>query len=144
VKLFIDTSSLFKLYHLENGTIELRKFLAENSVSAVYISGITEIELHSTVFKKLRTNEIKQEQSDIILGNINKDIQKYVLVTLNHSIINTAKKLFFRYGVQGLRSLDALQMASAIAVKESIDFAITSDSLLNTFFQEENLPTFKI
>jgi predicted nucleic acid-binding protein len=42
---------------------------------------------------------------------------------------------------QGLRTLDAIQLASAIEVKEVVDKYFTSDKLLISLFEKENLPT---
>lgn len=60
MNLFFDTSALFKLYHKEEGTQELTDFFTGNSVNAIYLSGITEIEFSSAVWKKCRKKEIDE------------------------------------------------------------------------------------
>lgn len=40
MKVFFDTSSLFKLYHRESGTDELITFLQDNKIEAIYLSEI--------------------------------------------------------------------------------------------------------
>ena len=38
MKIFLDTSSLFKLYHQEAGTAELEQVFAQGKISHVYLS----------------------------------------------------------------------------------------------------------
>jgi hypothetical protein len=42
-----------------------------------------------------------------------------------------------RYGLKGLRSLDAIQLASVISVKANIDLALTGDITLKQILTEE-------
>lgn len=52
MKLYLDTSSLFKLYHNESGTEEMDSIFSDNEVTRVFISEITSVEFISAVFKK--------------------------------------------------------------------------------------------
>ena len=67
MNVFLDTSTLFKLYHREEGTEELVTFLANHEVARLYISEITSVEFYSAVTKKLRMNEITLEQANGII-----------------------------------------------------------------------------
>jgi len=44
MKVFFDTSSLFKLYHNESGTQELMDFLNTNSIEEIYLAEIAKVE----------------------------------------------------------------------------------------------------
>lgn len=52
MNIFLDTSSLFKLYHREGGTKELENLFNELPISEVSLSEITKIEFSSTVWKR--------------------------------------------------------------------------------------------
>ncbi len=43
------------------------------------------------------------------------------------------------YGIDGLRTLDSIQLASALAVKNEVNKYFTSDKLLRLLFEKENL-----
>lgn len=51
MKIFLDTSSLFKLYHKETGTTELEDIFSTEKITTVYLSEIAKIEFASTVWK---------------------------------------------------------------------------------------------
>jgi len=42
------------------------------------------------------------------------DWQKYQFIEVNSALLNTARKLTLKYGLQGVRTLDSLQLASAM------------------------------
>lgn len=58
MKIFLDTSSLIKLYHTEIGTDDLDKLLDENSVQEIFLAEIAKIEFSSAVWKKVRTKDL--------------------------------------------------------------------------------------
>lgn len=58
MKIFLDTSSLFKLYHKETGTTELEELFLTAKITTIYLSEIAKIEFASTLWKKVRTKEI--------------------------------------------------------------------------------------
>ncbi len=53
---------------------------------------------------------------------------------------SNAKLLILKYGQDGLRTLDALQFASAIEVKDLVNKYFTADKLLLSLFEKEYLP----
>jgi predicted nucleic acid-binding protein len=54
MKIFLDTSSLFKLYHKESGTQEIMDFFNENIIEGIFLADLTEIEFSSVIWKKCR------------------------------------------------------------------------------------------
>jgi hypothetical protein len=54
-------------------------------------------------------------------------------------LILHAKNLVTKYGVQGLRTLDSIQLASVVSVKFDVSFAVTADNLLRTFIKLEGI-----
>lgn len=67
MKIFLDTSSLFKLYHRETDTAELEHLFSTVKITTVYLSEIAKIEFTSTVWKKVRTKEIAQLEAQTTL-----------------------------------------------------------------------------
>jgi predicted nucleic acid-binding protein len=55
MKIFLDTSSLFKLYHREADTFLLEQLFSAVTITNVFLSEISKIEFTSTVWKKVRT-----------------------------------------------------------------------------------------
>ena len=50
MKIFLDTSSLFKLYHEEEGTEELEKVFSQAKITEIFLSEITKVEFTSTIW----------------------------------------------------------------------------------------------
>jgi predicted nucleic acid-binding protein len=50
MKAFFDTSSLFKLYHIEHGSEDILKFLELQRIESIFIAEITIIEFSSISF----------------------------------------------------------------------------------------------
>ena len=139
MKIFIDTSSLFKLYHKEEGTEELMAFLRQNTIEKIYLSELTMIEFDAVVWKKFRKNEIDKDKVDILINNFEKDWIKFTFIKDNNQLKLNARKLIARYGKDGLRSLDAIQLASAVSIKSSTDIFISDDKLLVKLLMSEKL-----
>jgi len=140
MKIFIDTSSLFKLYHKENGTDILEQFFRNNTVTTVFLTEIAKIEFASTVWKKVRTQEINEGESLTILKRFETDFDKYTFIQIDSIITEQARTLITKYGMQGLRTLDSIQLSTAVVLKNECGIFISSDRLLNTFFENESLP----
>lgn len=139
MKIFLDTSSLIKLYHTEQGTDELDKLLDENSVQEIYLSEIAKIEFNSAVWKKVRTKDLTKEEADEIIGSFQTDYQKYSFITTDHQLLNAARDLVTKYGLAGIRTLDSIQLASIVSVKKELSLAITADDLLKSLINQEGV-----
>ena len=63
MKIFLDTSALFKLYHVENGSEDVEKILHQNSKTIVFLSELTQIEFISAVWKRFRKQDIDELQA---------------------------------------------------------------------------------
>ena len=51
MKIFLDTSSLFKLYHQEVGTNELENLFTKVKITHIFLSEIAKVEFTSTIRK---------------------------------------------------------------------------------------------
>ena len=114
MKIFLDTSSLFKLYHREIETSEIESLFSAVKITTLFLSEITKIEFASTVWKKVRTKDITEAEAQITLALFESDFAKYVFVIPDSIIIEKARMLTSKYGMQGLRTLDGIQLATAV------------------------------
>ncbi len=67
MNIFLDTSSLIKLYFFEEGTILLETFLSENDINFIFLSEISKLEFESTLWKKVRTKELEEQKAKLQL-----------------------------------------------------------------------------
>ena len=141
MKKFLDTSSLFKRCKNEIGSGEIEKVLLDNNLTGIFLSEITKLEFLSAVFKRVRIKDLSIVEAKQIIEAFEDDTQKYIIVPLNKTILDVARQLIFKYGENGLRTLDALQLSSAIEVRTLVSKYFSSDKLLQSLFQKENLPT---
>ena len=138
--IFLDTSSLFKLYFQEDGSTELDQLFDLQFIEQVYLSGLATVEFRSIIWRKVRMNEITAEQAALLLNAFDADYATYTLIPTDDSLLELSRQLLDKYGQRGLRSLDAIQLASAISIKHDVQLFKTADNLLNTFFIAEALP----
>lgn len=139
MKIFIDTSALIKLYFNEEDTPRLDKLFSENIITEISISELTKIEFFSAIYKKLRTKDLQSQNANDILSAFVADETKYKVVLIDSEIVRNSQKLIEKYGVIGLRSLDAIQLASACSLRGNLDYALSGDKLLNQFLLDEGI-----
>lgn len=138
MKAFLDTSSLLKLYHQESDTDILSAALAD--VESIYLSELARLEFRSAVWKKVRTKEIDSEIAQAIVSYFEEDYPKFHWIKLDAAIINQAVSLLNQYGITGLRTLDAIQLSSALSLKGNKEMIFfTHDKLLLSIFEQEGL-----
>jgi len=138
MNIFLDTSSLLKLYHQEDGTNELIKLISKKA-KKIYLSELAKVEFSSAIIKKVRTKEISEETAKSIISFFENDFDKYIWIKVETTILNLAKELIKQYGKNNLRTLDAIQLACAINSKKEINLFKTADNVLNNIFNLENL-----
>ena len=141
MKIFIDTSSLFKLYHQEIGTEELEGIFAGYNITHIYLSEITKIEFTSTIWKKVRAQLISIQQAEATLALFEIDIEKYNFISTDSLILEQAKNLTNKYVTEGLRTLDSIQLSTCIALGNQVELFITADKLLKSLIESEGLNT---
>ena len=141
MKIFLDTSSLFKLYHQEVGTDELENLFSQVKITHVFLSEITKIEFTSPIWKKVRTTEITTTQAKVTLELFENDFEKYNFVATDSLVLEQARNLTTKYGIEGLRTLDSIQLSTCISLAKEVDIFYTADKLLKTLIEQEGLAT---
>ncbi len=142
MKVYIDTSSLLKLYHEEKNSDYFTEFLIKEDIESIYLSELAKVEFISAIWKKIRAKEITDEQGKKVIEVFLGDKNKYEWIEINQNIIENSMDMIKKYGKKGLRSLDSLQLSTALYIKNNIDSKIvclSSDSLLKEFLNKEKL-----
>ena len=129
MNVFIDTSTLFKLYQNESGSEIIYDYLKNNEIQTIYLSDITKVEFHSIIWKKVRIKELDFDIAKIILDNFSSDSKYYQFIKISKEVVTKSLKLLEKYYNLGLRSLDSLQISSSIATSVTFDIIITSDKV---------------
>ncbi len=141
MNIFLDTSSLFKMYHRESGTDDLIRYFTKVKPATVYVAEISKIEFASAIWKKVRSKEITEIKAKDTIEYFDADYSKYAFKAANPNIIEYAKVLISKYRIQGLRTLDGIQLSTALTLFNQVDLFITHDKLLKTLFIAEGFPT---
>ncbi len=138
MKAFLDTSSLIKLYHQEEGSNFVMDALS-NDVEEIFLSELAVLEFRSALWKKIREKEIEEKVAIEVIQCFQKDRDNFQWILLQSDIIESASSLLMKHGSHGLRTLDSLQLATALTLREEKCVFLTSDKLLRTLFVEERL-----
>lgn len=138
MKAFLDSSSLIKLYHQEKGSDLVIKTLS-NDIEEIILSELAILEFRSALWRKIREKEIKENAAIEVIKYFQDDADNFQWILLQSDIIESASQLLMKYGNRGLRTLDSLQLAAALTLKDEECVFLTSDKLLHTLFKEEHL-----
>jgi predicted nucleic acid-binding protein len=141
MKIFIDTSSLIKLYHNEIGTDILDKIFDDYVVDEIFLSDIAKVEFTSAIWKKVRTKDLTPDEATGIIDSFYDDYDKYTFIDVDSELLLIARDLVVKYGLKGLRTLDSFQLATIIKVKTRLSFAVTADNLLKSLIELEGINT---
>jgi predicted nucleic acid-binding protein len=139
MNVFLDTSSLLKLYHNEPGSDALIATLSQG-IESIYLSELAILEFRSAIWKKTRTGEIDTDTANTVIACFQQDYAKFQWISIDNEVIQQAQNLLMKHGSAGLRTLDAIQLACALTLKEEPEACFfTADTLLKSFFKQEGL-----
>ncbi|MFI4991797.1 MAG: type II toxin-antitoxin system VapC family toxin [Solirubrobacterales bacterium] len=113
---FADSSALVKLYADEAGHREIR------ALDSLVVSALARVEVASALWRKTRTGELGESEASTLVGAFELDFHgdadsdpRFAIVRLTEAVLVTAAQEAARHG---LRAYDAIQLASAIAVRQ--------------------------
>jgi predicted nucleic acid-binding protein len=141
---FFDTSALVKRYHTEDGTLEVRRLLAEVGTDHI-ISRLALVEMLSGFARKVRTGTFPSTVFARLRSQFLIDIKQKVVrpVRIVNADYRLAGELIGKHGMsRQLRTLDAIQLAVAIRIHRSvaIDQFVCADQPLCDIALLEGLP----
>lgn len=131
---FFDTSALIKKYIFENGSDKVDELI--NQADNIFISTITEIETFSTFKRLLIENAISKNDYEVLKNEFKIDYQYYNQVSFDIDTSNNAKMLIDKYQ---LKTLDSIQLGSALLVNNEIDYFVVCDDKLIKSGKKEKL-----
>jgi uncharacterized protein len=137
---FMDTSALAKRYVIEKGAAWIRSEIKAGN--QVVISDLTTVEMVSLLARKRREGNISNIQFVRARNSFLKHADTvYLVIGLDKPILALARDLVAR---QPLRTLDAIQLASALAAVKALGsnpIFVSADKRLLTIAAAEGLPT---
>ena len=117
-----------KLYHKEINSEKI--FTTLEKINGIYLSELSKVEFRSALWKKVRTKEIDKDNAIAVISLFQNDSDKFEWINIDNNLINTASHLLYNFGGSGLCTLDSIQLASALTLKESRCLYFTEDKLL--------------
>jgi predicted nucleic acid-binding protein len=117
---FLDTSALAKLYHKEIGSEYMDHILDERGSQSL-VSHLSIVEMESVLAIKIRTREIDEPAMEIARRRFRLIWHSRLVVAppVLERHFHSARKLLVQYGAsEGLRTLDALQLAIALHLRQ--------------------------
>lgn len=120
MRIFIDSSSLFKRYVDEKGSFELEDIL--QSVTSVAVSPLCLIELHSILARRMRDNLLHKSEIDTILKHIRYDFHDFDVIEWSEDLEQQSLVITAQCN---LRTLDSIVLAAGCV--SGPDRFLTSD-----------------
>jgi len=139
--LYLDTSSLVKLYVREDGSDEVMALL--DGARVVATSQVAYAEARAAFARKHRQGDFTDERYHTVITNLQQHWGAYFALDVSWPVSRLAGELAERYG---LRGFDAIHLASALTVKTRLGSMITfssSDHELEDAAQSESLNVYK-
>ena len=118
MRLFLGTSALAKLFVPEAGTDEMNAMMAQDGLE-IWISALALLEFHSLAWRRHREGRLDAARVAALLGMLDEQLREWQAIGLTPSVLQGARELLADHaGQHGLRTLDALQLASFGALLE--------------------------
>jgi uncharacterized protein len=139
VILYLDTSSLVKLYVSEKETPATKQLVEATEVIAT--SRLAYVEARAAFARKRRERGLGPQDYRNILQNFNGDWQSYFAVDISEASVKMAAQLAEKHA---LRGYDAIHLASAVTLRREGDQLVASscfDGRLSLAARREGLKT---
>jgi len=143
---FLDSSAVIKLYQPEDGSTTIERIMSEVDAQR-FISRLTLVEVQRALARRLRTQEISAQELDELRRGFYEDLlrRRFRVKELTALHYRSAVRLVRQYAPQRavplLRSLDALQLAVALEVRQQhgLDYFVAADGDLCKVAKAEQL-----
>jgi PIN domain. len=121
--LYLDTSSLVKLYVKENGSDEVKALF--DGARVVATSQAAYAEACAAFARKHRQGNFTDERYHTVITNLQQDWGAYFALDVSWPVSRLAGELAERHGLKGF---DAIHLASALTLKTRLGAMITFSS----------------
>jgi hypothetical protein len=88
----------------------------------------------------VRMQEISQSSADGLITQFDSDTSKFMVIDVSNPILEVAQRLIHQFGAKGLRAPDAIQLGTALSLREIVSLHLSADQLLTSLFVELDLP----
>lgn len=133
---FFDASALVKRYHEEKGTKSVDKIF-DSKDKVILISSLTIVEIVSAFNKKKNRREITKTDFEFLVSRFFSDaLENFVILELEDLNIKKSIELVLKHN---LRTLDSIQLSSAISLKRFFPIFVCSDVNLCKAAKKEKL-----
>jgi len=141
--LLFESSAFVKYFRSEEGSDKVI-VLIDDPTNQTFISWLTLVEMHSALARRVRVGELTVAEFDQVRRYLYAQLRsgRFRVVWWSSRHLWKAVRLLLRYGMTDpLRALDALQLATALDLKEQelLDDLVCSDDLLCALAQREGL-----
>ena len=130
---FFDTSALIKRYIEEAGSETVSELI--NDADEVFVSELTIIECFSALKRLLLERQLDEENYGYLKDELRQDFRFFSQVAVEDAL-KYCEPLIDRYQ---LKTLDSVQLASAVYVKSEINSFICCDAKLSAAAGKEGL-----
>lgn len=142
MNLFFDTSALIKFFHEEQGTVTVTDLIT-NPESTIHVSDLVRIEFISALYRRYRNKEIDDKALSEATNGFYEEYSRFNVEPLGHAVLQEAEELLIKHGKNhGLRTLDALHLATCVLLKEANWIFVASDDNLISVAKAIGLSTF--
>ncbi|MBM3167462.1 MAG: type II toxin-antitoxin system VapC family toxin [Chloroflexi bacterium] len=121
--LYLDTSSLVKLYVREEGSDQVKALV--DRAEAVATSQVAYPEAYAAFARKQRQGDFTGRQYRSVIKNLQQDWGFYFALDVSWPVARLAGELAERHE---LRGFDAIHLASALILKSKLESAVTFSS----------------
>jgi predicted nucleic acid-binding protein len=118
--LYLDTSSLVKLYAPESESAAVKQLVGAADVTAT--SRIAYVETRAAFARQRREHSVSLKDYRVIVTDFDDDWESYFIVDVSDALIKNAGRLAEKHA---LRAYDAIHLASAVIVHGQGDRPIT-------------------
>ncbi|MBI3960192.1 MAG: type II toxin-antitoxin system VapC family toxin [Chloroflexi bacterium] len=142
MNLFFDSSALVKLFHREIGTERLQQLLLDAGTSP-HVSELARLEFYTTLYRRRREKSIGHRGLVAILEEFEAEWASYSVEPLGTLVTQEAVGLLKEFGEEhGLRTLDALHLATFVLLAEDDWVFVVADSRLAEIARKRGFQVF--
>jgi predicted nucleic acid-binding protein len=135
---FLDTSASVKRYHNEEYSDLVNEIFRKY---AIVISELSLVELTSAINRKALDGVLSEEDFLTILNFFRKDLANFTILRFDTNVINSAIEIVIKHN---LKTLDALQLAFAMRIKDYKPLFISFDEKLSRAAKKEGFKVIDI